>query len=77
MVTPKDNNNKGDGIKLAVKHISIQEDTETTEIENEINILKACRSPYIVSYYGVYKTPTLLWVCPFLRCDFTVTDISP
>lgn len=50
------------GVAFAAKHIAINADTDTHEVENEINILKGCKSPYIVSYYGVFRQDTLLWV---------------
>lgn len=64
-------------IELAVKHIGtglvssfsfsllgIDENTDTKDIENEIEILKKCKSEYIVSYFGIYRTDILLWVLP-------------
>lgn len=54
----------GSGVAFAAKHIAINPDTDTHEVENEINILKRCKSPYIVSYYGVFRQDTLLWVPP-------------
>jgi hypothetical protein len=50
------------GVAFAAKHIAINADADTHEVENEINILKGCKSPYIVSYYGVFRQETLLWV---------------
>eukprot|EP01127_Copromyxa_protea_P008114 TRINITY_DN1857_c0_g1_i2.p1 TRINITY_DN1857_c0_g1~~TRINITY_DN1857_c0_g1_i2.p1 ORF type:complete len:440 (-),score=61.05 TRINITY_DN1857_c0_g1_i2:30-1349(-) len=47
---------------FAVKQIAISNSDDISEIENEISILKSCTSPYIVSYYGVYRTNELLWI---------------
>eukprot|EP01126_Amoeba_proteus_P048494 TRINITY_DN5605_c0_g1_i15.p1 TRINITY_DN5605_c0_g1~~TRINITY_DN5605_c0_g1_i15.p1 ORF type:complete len:432 (-),score=78.57 TRINITY_DN5605_c0_g1_i15:322-1617(-) len=49
-------------ISFAVKHISINKNTDISDIEKEIALLKQCTSPYIVSYYGVYRMENLLWI---------------
>ncbi|KAL9655049.1 hypothetical protein ABK040_008832 [Willaertia magna] len=45
--------NKQDGKIYALKCVPVENDI--TEVEKEINILKACDSPYIVNYFGAYK----------------------
>eukprot|EP01127_Copromyxa_protea_P006830 TRINITY_DN1679_c0_g1_i3.p1 TRINITY_DN1679_c0_g1~~TRINITY_DN1679_c0_g1_i3.p1 ORF type:complete len:705 (+),score=180.50 TRINITY_DN1679_c0_g1_i3:165-2117(+) len=50
------------GVAFAAKHIVIKPDTDTREVENEIDILKGCKSPHIVSYYGVFRQESLLWI---------------
>eukprot|EP01124_Arcella_intermedia_P026713 TRINITY_DN5093_c0_g1_i1.p1 TRINITY_DN5093_c0_g1~~TRINITY_DN5093_c0_g1_i1.p1 ORF type:complete len:458 (-),score=105.64 TRINITY_DN5093_c0_g1_i1:1180-2553(-) len=47
---------------LAIKQIIVNQDTDIEDIENEIRILKQCKSPYIVSYYGVFRLGTILWI---------------
>lgn len=62
-ITTKDAHRDGTPcFELAVKHIAINMVMDMEEIENEINILKQCKSDYIVSYYGLYKTDVLLWI---------------
>eukprot|EP01127_Copromyxa_protea_P006241 TRINITY_DN1605_c1_g1_i2.p1 TRINITY_DN1605_c1_g1~~TRINITY_DN1605_c1_g1_i2.p1 ORF type:complete len:500 (-),score=153.05 TRINITY_DN1605_c1_g1_i2:694-2193(-) len=50
------------GVAFAAKHITINPDTDTREVENEIDILKGCKSLHIVSYYGVFRQESLLWI---------------
>lgn len=40
-------------------------ENDLDEILNEIKIMKQCRSPYIISYYGSYFKETELWVSAF------------
>jgi hypothetical protein len=42
--------------------LGIDANTDTKDIENEIEILKKCKSDYVVSYFGIYRTDILLWV---------------
>lgn len=44
----------------AIKKIPVENDLE--EILNEIKIMKQCRSPYIISYYGSYIKENELWI---------------
>lgn len=47
----------------AIKKVPVENDLD--EILNEIKIMKSCRSPYIISYYGSYFKENELWVCFF------------
>jgi len=44
----------------AIKKVPVENDLE--EILNEIKIMKCCRSPYIISYYGSYFKENELWI---------------
>lgn len=44
----------------AIKRVPVDNDLE--EILNEIKIMKQCRSPYIISYYGSYFKDNELWI---------------
>ena len=44
----------------ALKVVPVENDI--SEVEKEINILRQCESPYIVSYYGSYNKGSELWV---------------
>jgi len=44
----------------AIKRVPVENDLE--EILNEIKIMKQCRSPYIISYYGSYFKDSELWI---------------
>ena len=59
-------------VAFAVKHIKIDKDQDISEIENEIGILKACSSPYVVSYYGVYRKEYLLWVQASIFFEYNI-----
>jgi len=48
------------GTVVAIKRIAVENDLE--DILNEIKIMKACRSPYIINYYGSYLKDNDLWV---------------
>jgi len=45
---------------VAIKQIPVENDLE--EILNEIKIMKSCRSPYIISYFGSYIKENVLWI---------------
>jgi len=47
---------------LATKKIKLDNKKITTDIQNELNILKKCRSNYIVSYYGSCIKGDELWI---------------
>src|SRR5690606_14463267 len=51
----------------AIKKVPVENDLD--EILNEIKIMKACRSPYIISYYGSYLRDNELWVRRLLLQD--------
>jgi len=44
----------------AIKRVPVENDLD--EILNEIKIMKQCRSPYIISYYGSYFKENELWI---------------
>lgn len=48
--------------ELAVKIVQMRRDSVTT-LEKEIEVLKKCKSPNIVSYYGTLKKGDEFWVC--------------
>lgn len=51
---------KRTGSICAVKIVSVEEDVSS--VQKEIDILKTCQSPNIVSYIGSYYWDTSLWV---------------
>ena len=53
---------KRDGKNVAIKVLEV-ENEDTAELMKEIEILKKCNSPYIVSYKGSYEKDGHLWVC--------------
>jgi len=48
------------GTTTAIKKVPVENDLD--EILNEIKIMKQCRSPYIISYYGSYFKENELWI---------------
>jgi len=48
------------GTVTAIKRVPVDNDLD--EILNEIKIMKQCRSPYIISYYGSYFKDNELWI---------------
>jgi len=48
------------GTTTAIKRVPVENDLD--EILNEIKIMKQCRSPYIISYYGSYFKDSELWI---------------
>jgi len=48
------------GTVTAIKKVPVENDLD--EILNEIKIMKQCRSPYIISYYGSYFKENELWI---------------
>lgn len=50
---------------VAIKIVNEIQDRE--DITKEINILKDCKSDYIIRYYGSYYKDDNLWVCWFLK----------
>jgi serine/threonine protein kinase len=48
------------GTVTAIKRVPVENDLD--EILNEIKIMKQCRSPYIISYYGSYFKDNELWI---------------
>ena len=51
-------NNRKD---VAIKVIPISE-CDTNDLTKEINILKTCKNPNIVEYYGSYQKDNNIWV---------------
>ncbi len=51
---------KETGNIVAVKKIPVSQDHES--LKKEIQILKKCKSPYIVQYYGSYMKDNDLWL---------------
>jgi len=49
-------------IEFAIKTIPVQENDDLGDIEQEIQILKKCSSPNIVSYYGCFKNGREFWI---------------
>lgn len=47
---------------MAIKVLPIESGTDISEIEKEIEILKKCKSPNIVSYFGTCSVDKNLWV---------------
>ncbi|OHS98334.1 STE family protein kinase [Tritrichomonas foetus] len=55
--------NKKTGQILAVKEINLEEsDDDLTEIQKEIDMLRACESQYVVKYYGCTVVGRHLWI---------------
>ena len=50
---------------VAIKIVNDIQDRE--DITKEINILKDCKSDYIIRYYGSYYKDDNLWVCCLFR----------
>jgi len=56
------------GFVLAIKILKLQESTAKT-LQQEIDVLRKCHSPQIVSYFGTCRMPGQLWVLTELcRC---------
>ena len=51
---------KASGLIVAIKILPTNGDTKN--IKREITILRDCKSPYIVSYYGSYLKENNLWL---------------
>ena len=54
---------KDPGFTLAIKEIQNIDDEDLDELEKEIAILKKCKNPNIVSYFGTATNERNLWVC--------------
>jgi serine/threonine protein kinase len=52
---------KESGFELAVKVVPTSKERRET-LEKEIEVLKKCKSPNILSYYGTLSTASELWV---------------
>jgi serine/threonine protein kinase len=55
---------KTTGTLVAIKKLVIIEDEDFEEILKEIEIMKECSSPYVVTYYGSYwkREENEMWV---------------
>jgi serine/threonine protein kinase len=53
---------KESGTYFAIKILDLEHDDDAQLIENEINILKACKHNNIVQYYGVCSKDNKIWV---------------
>jgi len=61
------------GTVTAVKRVPVENDLD--EILNEIKIMKQCRSPYIISYFGSYFKDSELWIVMEYCGAGSVSDI--
>lgn len=54
---------KASGYTIAIKIVQIEFDAdESSSIQREINILRSCKSKYVVSYFGSCKVNGELWI---------------
>jgi len=53
---------KRDQQVVAVKVLEMEADEDISELEGEINILKTCKSKYIVSYKGSFQKDGNIWI---------------
>lgn len=60
---------KTTGTLVAIKKLVIIEDEDFEEILKEIEIMKECSSPYVVTYYGSYwkREENEMWVSAMLH----------
>lgn len=56
---------KASGFLVAIKLVPCT-NAQGTDIEKEIEVLKKCRDPNIVSYFGCCIKDKNLWVCRFI-----------
>ena len=61
------------GKMVAIKAIPIESDL--TDIQKEIAILRKCRSPYVVSYFGSYEKDGDLWIVMEFCSAGSVSDL--
>ncbi|EGC39722.1 hypothetical protein DICPUDRAFT_93521 [Dictyostelium purpureum] len=52
--------NAGTGIVVAIKRVSVDNDLE--DMEKEINFMKQCKSPYIVTYHASFRKENEVWI---------------
>ncbi|XP_033953602.1 mitogen-activated protein kinase kinase kinase kinase 5-like isoform X2 [Pseudochaenichthys georgianus] len=55
--------NKQNGELAAIKVIKMEPDDDFSIIQQEIVIVKSCKHPNIVAYYGSYIRTNKLWIC--------------
>ncbi|KAL6777728.1 SIK1 [Auxenochlorella protothecoides x Auxenochlorella symbiontica] len=63
------------GEVVAVKVIPLAADDEIESIQREIAMLRDCKHPNIVKYYGSVKTPDSLWIVMEYCAGGSVSDI--
>ena len=54
---------------VAIKIVELVED-ELDDIKLEVDILKMCKQPNVVNYFGTYLRFEKLWVLPFFFSHF-------
>ncbi|XP_034384711.1 mitogen-activated protein kinase kinase kinase kinase 5-like isoform X2 [Cyclopterus lumpus] len=54
---------KENGELAAIKVIKMEADDDFSVIQQEIVIVKGCKHPNIVAYYGSYIRDNILWIC--------------
>eukprot|EP01126_Amoeba_proteus_P039741 TRINITY_DN4207_c1_g1_i11.p1 TRINITY_DN4207_c1_g1~~TRINITY_DN4207_c1_g1_i11.p1 ORF type:complete len:283 (-),score=52.78 TRINITY_DN4207_c1_g1_i11:53-901(-) len=52
----------GSGFEVAIKIVSKKNKRIQEELEREVNVLKKCRHPNIVTYYGTYLQGDEVWI---------------
>uniref|UniRef100_A0A3P9Q7J3 non-specific serine/threonine protein kinase n=1 Tax=Poecilia reticulata TaxID=8081 RepID=A0A3P9Q7J3_POERE len=55
--------NKQNGELAAIKVIKMEPEDDFSIIQQEIVIVKSCKHPNIVAYYGSYIRANKLWIC--------------
>lgn len=63
-------------LNFAIKILDIPDESARKEIEKEIEILKKCRSPNIVNYYGTFTKGDKLWVFFILILLFSNENVD-
>ncbi|KAJ5066054.1 sterile20-like kinase isoform b-related [Anaeramoeba ignava] len=61
-------------IQVAIKEMTIQSDM-VDKLRNEINLLRDCRNPTIVSYYGTVKKDESIWIIMEYCSQGSIHDI--
>ena len=62
---------KETGFELAIKVVPVT-DVGRSSIEKEIEVLKKCKSPNVLSYYGACSKPNEVWVRKIDGCTCSV-----
>eukprot|EP00727_Mastigamoeba_balamuthi_P002535 m51a1_g12279 putative protein kinase domain containing protein (793) ;mRNA; f:233982-237061 len=66
---------KESGLELAIKILHSEDAVMTQALQQEIDVLKRCRSPQVVCYYGTIKIASQLWILTELCACGSVKDI--